>query len=237
MIDQQTSGLDKEHWVRRIILWLIWIGFVSYTLWLAPLDRPETWEIGRNLVTLQWQNINAYLLSIFWLMGVWPMIYACLMFADGRMQPFRAWTYFIGANFTGVICLLPYLLFRRRDASFEGNKDRWLEILDQRSTGFMLLLTAIGLIAYALMAGDWQAFVQQFQGQAFTHLITLDFCLMCLIFPITALFDDDMARRGIHSRLVFWCVALVPLFGPLLYLCWRPPLRSSAYSRAQSGYA
>lgn len=47
---------------------------------------------------------------------------------------------------------------------------------------------------------------------------------MCLIFPITTLFEDDLAKRGIHSRMLFWEVALVPLFGPLLYLCWRPPL-------------
>ncbi|HEY9699901.1 MAG TPA: hypothetical protein V6D10_21760 [Trichocoleus sp.] len=224
MAQQQYSDSSTARWGRKIVLWLIWIGFVCYTVSLAPLDRPDTWAIAQKLVTLQWQDINAYLLAIFWLMGVWPLIYACLMFADGRMQPFRAWTYFVGSNFTGVICLLPYLLFRRRNTSFEGNKDWWLEILDQRATGVMLLLTTIGLIAYALIAGDWQAFVQQFQTQAFTHLITLDFCLMCLIFPIATLFEDDMARRGIHSRFVFWWTALVPLFGPLLYLCWRPSL-------------
>jgi hypothetical protein len=226
----QLRDSNTEHWARKTALWLIWIGFVCYTLWLAPLDRPETWEIARKLVTLQWQAINAYLLAIFWLMGVWPMIYACLMFADGRMQPFRAWTYFIGSNFTGVICLLPYLLFRRRCASFEGYKDNWLEILDQRTTGVMLLLAAIGLIAYALIVGNWQAFVQQFQTQAFTHLITLDFCLMCLVFPITTLFEDDMAKRGVYSRSVFWRVALVPLFGPLFYLCWRPALSTTRAS-------
>jgi hypothetical protein len=79
-----SNHSSKEHWARRAVLWLIWVGFVGYTLWLAPLDRPETWEIARKLVTLQWQDINAYLLAIFWLMGVWPMIYACLMFIDGR---------------------------------------------------------------------------------------------------------------------------------------------------------
>lgn len=227
----KAKDLSKEHWARKMLLWLIWIAFVGYTLWLAPLDRPETWKIAQQLLTLQWQNINAYLLAIFWLMGVWPMIYACLLFADGRMQPFRAWPYFVGSNFTGVLCLLPYLLFRRRHASFKGYKDWWLETLDRRSTGVMLLLIASGSIVYALVVGDWQGFVQQFREQAFTHLITLDFCLMGLIFPITTLFEDDMIRRGIHRRLIFWIVAVVPLFGPLLYLCWRPSLPSAQASR------
>ncbi|BAY23340.1 hypothetical protein NIES2100_31050 [Calothrix sp. NIES-2100] len=47
---------------------------------------------------------------------------------------------------------------------------------------------------------------------------------MCLIFLITSLFDDDMARRGIKDKRIFWAVALVPLFGPLIYLCLRPSL-------------
>ncbi|MBD2059098.1 DUF2834 domain-containing protein [Oculatella sp. FACHB-28] len=216
--------------VRKAVLWMIWISFVAYTVWLAPLDRSYTWDVGYRLITFRWGEINAYLLSIFWLMGVWPLIYASLMLVDGRMQPFRVWPYFIGSNFTGVICLLPYLLLRQRNQTFNGTMDKWLAWLERRSTGVMLLFTAIALIAYALIVGDWADFVQQFQTRHFVHLISLDFCLMCLVFPITSLFDDDMARRGISNRAVFWAVALVPLFGPLFYLCWRSPLQKTVSS-------
>lgn len=210
--------------VRRAVLWIIWIGFVAYTLWLAPLDRPYTWYVARKLLTLQWNDLNAYLPAIFSLMGVWPMIYACLMFADGRMQNFRSWPYFLGSNFTGVICLLPYLILRQRNQEFQGEKDQWLLILERKSTAITLLVLTILLIAYAVIFGDWHDYVTQFQTENFVHLISLDFCLMCLIFPITSLLDDDMARRGITSSLVFWAIALVPLFGPLTYLCLRPKL-------------
>jgi hypothetical protein len=212
---------------RKKILWVIWIGFVAYTIWLAPVDRPYTWAVGRKLMTLQWGELNAYIPAIFSLMGVWPMIYACLMFADGRTQNFRVWPYFIGSNFTGVICLLPYLLFRHSNQEFLGPKDKWLEILDRRSTGIGLLLITLALVAYALIWGDWEDYVQQFWTQPFVHLISLDFCLMALIFPISTLFPDDMIRRGIFNSSRFWSVALVPLFGPLFYLCWRPGLPSS----------
>jgi hypothetical protein len=210
--------------VRKAVLWLTWIGFVTYTLWLAPLDQPDTWPLGWKLLTLQWGKLNAIIPSLFSLMGVWPMIYACLMFADGRMQKIRAWPYFIGSNGTGVICLLPYLLFRQRNQEFSGNKDMWLRILDRRSTGVFLLLSTIGFLGYAVLAGDWGDYIQQFQTRHFVHLISLDFCLMCLIFPLTSLFDDDMVRRGIKDSRIFWAVALVPLFGPLVYLCLRPSL-------------
>ncbi|MBW4564321.1 MAG: DUF2834 domain-containing protein [Mojavia pulchra JT2-VF2] len=214
--------------VRKLILWLIWLGFVAYTISVAPLDQPDTWSLGRDLLTFQWGRINAIILAIFWLMGIWPMIYACLMFVDGRMQNFRAWPYFIGSNFTGVICLLPYLIFRKSNQEFYGKKDKWLSILEQRSTGINLLFATICLLAYAGIAGNWEDYVQQFFSRPFVHLISLDFCLMCLIFPVTSLFDDDMARRGLKDSRIFWAVALIPLFGPLIYLCLRPSLPETA---------
>ncbi len=209
---------------RKIALFLIWVGFVAYTLWLAPLDQPDTWPLVQKLLTLQWGKVNAIIPTLFSLMGIWPMIFACLMFADGKMQNFRAWPYFLASNGTGVICLLPYLIFRQSNLEFYGKKDKLLQIVDKRSTGFSLLLSTIGLFVYAVIAGDWGDYVQQFQTRHFVHLISLDFCLMCLIFPLTSLFDDDMARRGLKDSRIFWAVALVPLFGPLVYLCLRPPL-------------
>ena len=209
---------------RRVGLWCIWFSFVAYTIRLAPLDRAYTWYLGRKLITLQWSDINAYIPAIFSLMGVMPVVYACLMFVDGRMQPFRAWTYFAGSNFTGVICLLPYLLFRRRNQAFYGTKNIVLQLLDRHSTGIALLVSAIALITYAIVVSDWEDYVQQFYTQPFVHLISLDFCLICLIFPITDLFDDDMARRNVTNARFFWSLALIPLFGSLIYLCLRPPL-------------
>lgn len=101
-------------------------------------------------------------------------------------------------------------------------------MLDRRSTGVVLLFSTIALLAYAVIAGDWGDYVQQFQTRHFVHLISLDFCLMCLIFPLTSLFDDDMARRSLHDSRIFWAVALAPLFGPLVYLCLRPPLAETS---------
>ena len=49
---------------------------------------------------------------------------------------------------------------------------------------------------------------------------------MAVIFP--SLLGDDMARRGLSDHRIFWAVSLVPLLGPLFYLCLRPPLPESA---------
>ena len=209
---------------RKVVLFLIWVTFVVYTVWLAPLDQPDTLPLVKKLLTFQLEEVNAILTSIFWLMGVWPMIYACLIFADGKMQNFRVWPYFIGSNGIGVICLIPYLILRKSNQDFDSRKDYLLKILDSRLTGIFLFLSTIGLLSYAIVAGDWADYIQQFQTRTFVHLISLDFCLMCLTFPLTSLFDDDMARRGLKDSRIFWVVALVPLFGPLTYICLRPSL-------------
>lgn len=218
---------DKEL-IRKTLLGLIWIIFTSYTIQKAPLDKPSTWSIVGKLLTLRWGELNPIIPIIFCLMGVWPMIYAGLMFADGRMQNLRAFPYFLGSNFTGVLTLLPYFLLRQRNQEFYGEKDDWLDLVDRQSTGQTLLVITIILLAWAIVAGDWEDYWYQFQTEPFVQLISLDFCLMCLAFPLTSLFDDDLARRGIQDSRVFWAVASVPLFGPLVYLCLRPELEETS---------
>lgn len=213
--------------LRRLVIGGIWLVFVGYVLWLAPLDQPETYPLVGRLLTFQVWQVNAYLFAIFWLMGVLPMIYACLMFVDGRMQKIPAFPYFIAANGTGVLAMTPYLLLRDRNQTFSGSKDDWLQLLDSHKMGFILSAITISLVSLALLYGDWQDFVYQWQTVPFVHLITLDFCLINLFLPLSSLLDDDLARRGWKDRRIFWAIALLPLVGPLLYLCVRPPLQGS----------
>jgi len=60
-----------------------------------------------------------------------------------------------------------------------------------RSTGVVLAIFT--LLAYALLAGDWGDFIQQFQSDRFINGMSLALCLFYL-FP--TVFGDDMARRG-----------------------------------------
>ncbi|MGP1386648.1 MAG: DUF2834 domain-containing protein [Thainema sp.] len=213
---------------RNVMISLIWLWFTVYIIWLAPLDQPETLPIVSRLLTFQVTEVNAYLFAVFWLMGVWPMIYASLMFIDCREQRLPSWLYFIASNATGIVGLVPYLIFRDRNQEFHQqmyeHQSQWIKRLESRNTAIILVVATIGLLATAWLLGDWSDFVEQWRAVPFIHLITIDFCLMTLLFPLTPLLDDDMARRGVKDRRVFWAVALVPLFGPLAYLCLRPRL-------------
>ncbi len=210
--------------IRKGLMAIVWLVFVVYVIRLAPLDQPETYPIVFQLLTFQLTQVNAYLFAIFWLMGVLPMIYACLTFFDRGTQKLRIWPYFLAANFTGVLAFTPYLLVRDRTAAFTGPLDQWLRLLDSRKMGIGLSLVTAGLLGCALLLGNWQDFIEQWRTIPFVHLITLDFCLMNLFLPLSGLLEDDMARRRMNQAEWGWAIGLLPLIGPLVYLCVRPSL-------------
>lgn len=220
-----AKDLEKEKMGRKLVLWLVWIGFIAYVLLFAPPLQPDTFQPVQTLLSGQLPSINPVIVSLFCMIGIWLLIYSCLIFADGRMQRLPAWAFILASVGMGVIALIPYLAIREPNQEFSGDKDAWLELLDSQSTGVILSVSTIILLAYALFFGDWSAFVQEFQTNRFIHGMSLAFCLLCLLFPFPTLLSDDMARRSLNSNSqLFWLVALVPLFGPLAYLCLRPPL-------------
>ncbi|MBD2336787.1 DUF2834 domain-containing protein [Calothrix sp. FACHB-156] len=206
---------------RKIGFGLLWLGFIVYAFFLAPPDRPDTFELIKNLSTGQWQGINPLVIALFNIMGIWPVIYSALVLFDGRGQKIRAWLFAIASFAVGAFALLPYLALRQPNPQFQGQKNAVLKLLDSRVTGVGLTIATAILVAYGLQ-GNWADFAQQWQTSRFIHVMSLDFVLLCLLFP--ALLGDDMARRGWKNPALFWLITLIPLFGPLIYLCVRPPL-------------
>lgn len=211
--------------VARIGFGLIWFGFSVYAFLLAPPPAPDTVQLIVQLSTGQWADINPYVIALFNLMGVWPLIYGCLLFTDGRGQKIPAWPFACLSFVVGAFGLLPYLALRHPQATFTGPLDRTLKLFDSRWTGLALSLLALTLLGYGLLQGNWADFVHQWKSSRFIHVMGLDFCLLSLLFP--SLLRDDLARRGVHQPALFWAISLVPLLGPLFYLCGRPALQSA----------
>ncbi len=208
--------------LRSISIWLVWFSFISYAFFLAPPNQPDTFDLILNLSTGNWQDINLLIISLFNLMGILPMIYACFLFIDGKGQKIWAWPFAITSFVVGAFALLPYLALRQPNPDWQGEKNLLLKILDFPVTGIVLSAGTIILLGFGLLYGNWADFIQQWQTSRFIHVMSLDFCILCLFFPV--LIKDDLARRGIKQNWVFWAISLVPLFGTLVYLCLRPPL-------------
>jgi len=210
---------------RKIGFGLLWLGFVTYAFLLAPPNQPDTFDLIKNLSTGQIAGVNPLVVALFNIMGVWPLIYSALLFIDGRGQKIRAWIFAVGSFGVGAFAILPYLALREPNPSFSGRKTWLLKLLDSRWFGLLLALGAVGLLGYGISQGNWADFVQQWQTDRFIHVMSLDFCLLCLLFP--ALLGDDLARRGIKDSRIFWTISLIPLLGAVTYLALRPPLKES----------
>lgn len=140
---------------QKIILALVWIGFVGYAFTLAPPAQPDTFDLIKNLSTGNIEGINPLIVALFNIMGVWPMAYSCLTFLDGRSQKLPAWLFTLVSFGVGAFALLPYLIFRHSNPTFTGQKNWFLKILDSRITGGAIALGGIGLFIYGVMNGDW----------------------------------------------------------------------------------
>ncbi|PZU97062.1 MAG: DUF2834 domain-containing protein [Pseudanabaena sp.] len=208
--------------INKLGFWLVWILFSVYAFVFAPPDRPETFDLIKKLIAGDWQGTNAYIVALFNLMGVFPCVYACILASDGRGQKVPAWI-FSGLSFlVGAFALLPYFALRESNTSFAGKKNWNIKILDSSITGIVISAIAIYFLIYGFSSGDWGDFIQQWQTSRFIHVMSLDFCMLSLMFPW--LLSDDMDRRGMTDDRFFSLIALVPLVGALLYLCLRSPL-------------
>ncbi|MCP2732549.1 DUF2834 domain-containing protein [Limnofasciculus baicalensis] len=205
--------------------WLIWIGLIAYGFLLSPPNQPDTFELIKNMSIGNWEGINPLILTLFNIMGIWPLIYAAVLFSDGRGQKIPAWAFATASFGVGAFAILPYLALRQPNQKFTGAKDIFLKFLDSRWLGVALSLATFALLCFGLTQGNWGNFIAQWQTSKFIHVMSLDFCMLSLLFP--AILGDDMARRGMTNSPLYWVVVLLPLIGALLYLCFRTPLSDS----------
>jgi hypothetical protein len=208
--------------IRQILIGLLWLSFTVYAFGFAPGDSPATIELIKKLSTMDVAGVNPAIVYLFNLMGVLPMMYGCMLYADGRNQKLPAWAFLTGSFFLGAFALLPYMALRQDNPGFVGEKDWFLKIWESKVTAVLIAVGAVVLLTLGLTQADWPDFWQQWHSSKFIHVMSLDFCMLSLVFPV--LLRDDMERRGLQDGRVFWAVALLPLVGALGYLVFRPGL-------------
>jgi hypothetical protein len=72
----------------------------------APPIQPDTFQPIQTLLAGEIPKINPVLISLFSAIGIWLLIYSCLVFPDGRMQKIPAWIFILVSVGTGVIGLI-----------------------------------------------------------------------------------------------------------------------------------
>ncbi|MGK7888361.1 MAG: DUF2834 domain-containing protein [Leptolyngbyaceae cyanobacterium] len=222
--------------MQRIGLGLLWVGLLIYSFGFAPPDQDGTLDLIVALSTFKWSGIDPLIAALFSIMGLWPMVYAAVLLVDGQRSacegddaPSRrvpAWPFVVLSFGLGAFALLPYLTLRRDNPRFSGAESDLIRLTESAWLGWLLLLSGAGLILFGLITGDWASFLDQWQTSRFIHVMSLDFCILSLLFVV--LLPDDIARRQMDRGWLWGLISLIPFLGPAWYLCWRSPLVNSA---------
>lgn len=191
----------------------LYLAAVYLALWGVVVTAPAGPSDTSVVDLFMFRGPDPWSVAVFNLMGVWPLLFAGPLLADGPGQRVPAWPFVVLSFAAGAFVLTPYLLLRRWDQP--DRTSGWLV----RASSHPLVavggaLASLGLVAYAAN-GAWSTFAHRLATDPFVRIYTSDFVAFGLLFPAVAF--DDRRRRGLKGG--GWTV-FVPLFGAALH-GWR----------------
>eukprot|EP00250_Pteridium_aquilinum_P021145 c2503_g1_i1 orf=23-1045(+) len=221
--------------VSSVFIFAFWAAFIAYCAFLSPNQTPVTdqyfLEKLLNLKVDDGFQMNQVLTCLWYIMGLWPVIYCMLLIPSGRSSRNRipVWPFTTLSCFAGAFALLPYFgLWQPPPPKVSKEEiERWpLKILDSKILSIVVAVAGACLLGVAATAGSesWAEFMKYFNSSRFLHIMSLDFLALSSLAPFWV-FNDMEVRKG--SSIGSWAPALafIPFVGPALYLILRPSLR------------
>ncbi|XP_009588490.1 uncharacterized protein [Nicotiana tomentosiformis] len=229
-----ASGGDQWDWTTSFLLFGLWGGLMYYVFFLAPNQTPLTdMYFLKKLLNLKGDDgfqMNQVLVSLWYLMGLWPLVYSMLLLPTARSSKssIPVWPFLVLSFFGGAYALIPYFaLWKPPPPPVEETElRRWpLNFLESKLTAGVTMAAGLGIIFYAgLSNGDvWKEFYQYFRESRFIHSMSIDFSLLSAFAPFWIY--NDMTTRKWYGK-GFWLLPLsvIPFLGPALYLLQRPSI-------------
>uniref|UniRef100_A0A5B7AG24 Cardiolipin synthase N-terminal domain-containing protein n=1 Tax=Davidia involucrata TaxID=16924 RepID=A0A5B7AG24_DAVIN len=231
-----SPGGDEGDWTTSILLFMLWAGLMYYVFNLTPDQTPSRdMYFLKKLLNLMGDDgfqMNEVLVSLWYIMGLWPLVYSMLLLPTGRSSKSKipVWPFLILSCFGGAYTLLPYfVLWRPPPPPVEETElRRWpLNFLESKLTAGISLAAGLGIIIYAGLAnGDvWKEFYQYFRESKFIHVTCIDFTLLSTFAPFWV-YNDMTTRKWYDKGSWLLPLSLIPFLGPALYLLLRPSLSS-----------
>ncbi|KAM3228499.1 hypothetical protein ACQJBY_059886 [Aegilops geniculata] len=228
------GGGQLSDWITSVLLFGIWAGLMYYVLQLAPNQTPyrDTYFLQKllNLKVDDGFRMNNVLVSLWYIMGIWPLVYSMLLLPTGRSSKSKipVWPFLVLSCIGGAYALIPYFVLWKPPppAIDEDEIGQWpLKFLESKLTAGVIFAVGLGLIIFAGKAGgdDWREFFQYFRESKFIHVTCIDFTLLSTFSPFWV-YNDMTSRRWKNGWVL--PLAVVPLLGPSLYLLLRPSLSS-----------
>uniref|UniRef100_A0A453NEC7 Uncharacterized protein n=1 Tax=Aegilops tauschii subsp. strangulata TaxID=200361 RepID=A0A453NEC7_AEGTS len=119
------GGGQLSDWITSVLLFGIWAGLMYYVLQLAPNQTPvctyrDTYFLQKllNLKVDDGFRMNNVLVSLWYIMGIWPLVYSMLLLPTGRRLVVELWRTCHEAIKSLYLCHSNLLLqFKKQDSS------------------------------------------------------------------------------------------------------------------------
>ena len=217
--------------VRKIVFGSAWLALVVYsvifTVEKVKSSSFDAFQQDLDLIikmsVLEWDGINPVIIAIFFIMGIFPLVYGAFILFDSKEQRVSPVPFFATSFGLGAFALLPYFALRQPDTKWDKQKSWLLKVFDSRMMAIICSVSILAFIVWGIINGDWTDYIAQWHSSQFVHVMTIDFCILSILVP-TAILKDDMERRGVENKKLFWVISSVPIFGSLIYWCVRPQL-------------
>ncbi|RDX88888.1 hypothetical protein CR513_29430, partial [Mucuna pruriens] len=241
-VDGNGNGNGNgRDWTTSILLFLLWAGLLYYVFFLTPNQTPSRDSYFlKKLLNLKGDDgfrMNEVLVSLWYIMGLWPLVYTMLLLPTGRSSKnsIPVWPFLILSCFGGAYALLPYFVLWQPPAPpvEETQLKTWpLNFLESKVTATISLAAGVAIITYAGLAGQgvWKEFFQYFRESKFIHITSIDFIILSTFAPFWV-YNDMTARKWFDKGSWLLPVSLIPFLGPGLYLLLRPSLSTVAISQ------
>ncbi|KAF6153806.1 hypothetical protein GIB67_001039 [Kingdonia uniflora] len=175
-------------------------------------------------------KMNEVLVALWYIMGLWPLVYSLLLLPSGRSSKSNipVWPFLVLSCFGGAYALLPYFVLWRPPPPpvEEAELGKWpLNFMESKLTAGIMFAAGLGIITYAGLANGetWGEFYQYFRESKFIHVTCLDFTLLSTFAPFWV-YNDMTARKWSEKSSWVLPLSLIPFLGPALYLVLRPRL-------------
>ncbi|KAH9331448.1 hypothetical protein KI387_003556, partial [Taxus chinensis] len=145
-------------------------------------------------------RMNQVLVSLWYIMGFWPLVYSMLLLPSGRSSnKVPAWPFLFLSIFGGAYALVPYFVLWRPPAPAveKSETERWpLNFLESKITAVVLIFGGVFVTINAGVAGGdaWKEFYQYFRESKFIHVTCIDFLTLSLLTPFWVY--NDMTFRN-----------------------------------------
>ncbi|XP_020996545.1 uncharacterized protein LOC107485638 [Arachis duranensis] len=232
------DGNGGRDWTSSILLFFLWAGLIYYVFFLTPNQTPSRdMYFLQKLLNLKGDDgfrMNEVLVSLWYIMGLWPLAYSMLLLPTGRSSKSKVpvWPFLLLSCFGGAYALLPYFILWNPPAPpvEETELKSWpLIFLESKVTAVISLAAGACIIIYACLAGadTWTEFFQYFRESKFIHITSIDFTLLSTFAPFWV-YNDMTTRKWFDKGSWLLPISLIPFLGPGLYLLLRPSLSTMA---------